>query len=410
MGANTAYLFQRNYYNKIDDDTKLDWKAVRKGKNASDQEKKDIEKFFKKKNDTILQTDIIPIENEVYKKDFSLQLLYPGLLYGSGITHEVGAVGEFKIGFQLDHTTGMPIIAGSSVKGMLRAYFPQFLNQMTEDQEIKTIQPFLTVSKKHYNNDETILKNKKKHALYIDHILKQTKRNDYEQLLDKIEDGEDQDFAPIYQKIHQLEYHIFEGVNNMGKRNSIYKTDIFFDAIPSVAKDGKLFGDDAITPHGTDITKNPLPLLFLKVMPNVVYDFHFKLIVTDLGNEKITAEAKMKLFETLIVTHGVGAKTNVGYGQFKSYNASKSVSANLPKTEIDFKFHLFLKKRTQLTGVVESVDDAKVEMTVETVKGNFTVYKKRDKLSNVVSGDRVIIQIEQDYIPGSGLSFSAKKQ
>ncbi|MBK8110496.1 MAG: hypothetical protein IPK46_09285 [Saprospiraceae bacterium] len=59
-----------------------------------------------------------------------LQTTYPGLLIGSGYTHEFDFPEEddkkeaFKIGFFFDHITGLPCIPGHSVKGVLRSAFP----------------------------------------------------------------------------------------------------------------------------------------------------------------------------------------------------------------------------------------------------------------------------------------------
>ena len=55
---------------------------------------------------------------------FDLETTYPGLLIGSGITHGSGLLGELKLGFFMDYTTGLPVVAGSSIKGVLRSAFP----------------------------------------------------------------------------------------------------------------------------------------------------------------------------------------------------------------------------------------------------------------------------------------------
>ena len=61
-----------------------------------------------------------PGNNEA-KDTFELTTTYPGLLIGSGYNHEIGKMkDELKLGFFFDHTTGLPCIPGSSVKGVLR--------------------------------------------------------------------------------------------------------------------------------------------------------------------------------------------------------------------------------------------------------------------------------------------------
>ena len=54
---------------------------------------------------------------------FTLETIYPGLLIGSGYNHPKlkDTNDDFQLGFFFDHTTGLPIISGSSIKGMLRS-------------------------------------------------------------------------------------------------------------------------------------------------------------------------------------------------------------------------------------------------------------------------------------------------
>lgn len=54
---------------------------------------------------------------------FTLETIYPGLLIGSGYNHPKlkDTNNDFQLGFFFDHTTGLPIISGSSIKGMLRS-------------------------------------------------------------------------------------------------------------------------------------------------------------------------------------------------------------------------------------------------------------------------------------------------
>ncbi len=181
---------------------------------------------------------------------FDLTVIYPGLATGTGITHEAGIQGEFKLGLHFDYTYGMPVIYGSSVKGVLRSYF----------------------------RDE-------------------------------------------YQKpdVLAVEADIFDGERN-GKPKPIYDRDIFFDAVviePFYENEedehGKLLAGDAITPH-KDPLKNPVPISFLKVTPGCQVEFRFRLV-----DSIITAEEKKKIFKRIIRKYGLGAKTNVGYGQFEEF-------------------------------------------------------------------------------------------
>lgn len=176
--------------------------------------------------------------------DDSLKLttLYPGLLVGSGYNHpSSNSNDDYKLGFFFDHTTGLPLITGSSIKGVLRALF--------ED---------------------------------------------------------DTKFAYI-QKVYDVE----EERKAMCKRLFEKGEVIFYDAyIIATANEGRIFGSDYITSHYSDeelgAFKEPNPVKFLKILPEVTWQFQFK-----ASSEDIT------LFKKIILDFGLGAKTNVGYGQFR---------------------------------------------------------------------------------------------
>lgn len=185
---------------------------------------------------------------------FTLKTLYPGLITGVGIDHEAGIVGEFKLGVHFDYTYGMPIIYGSSVKGVLKTYFKDFA--------------------KDYNNTLT---------------------ND---------------------ELIYLEKDIFDG-KKMDDNKSIYDRDIFFDAvISSPNRKGKILDSDSLCPHGENPLKNPIPISFLKIASDVTIEFRFKLVDSKVGNIELKKLEKKTIFETILKTVGIGAKTNVGYGQF----------------------------------------------------------------------------------------------
>lgn len=61
------------------------------------------------------------------KQTFELTTIYPGLLIGSGNNHPKlsESKDDFQLGFFFDHTTGLPIISGSSIKGLLRSVFEE---------------------------------------------------------------------------------------------------------------------------------------------------------------------------------------------------------------------------------------------------------------------------------------------
>lgn len=262
--GNLGYLFYKNYYS-------LDTKEINEFLKKS---KIDCNKMYdtklKKMNEKIIGFKLNKKkENSDFFKYFELKTTYPGLLIGSGYVHETGSEDEFKLGFQFDYTTGLPIIPGSSIKG--------------------------------------VLKNAFEHEAYIKELLglKEYTKED----------------------IKKIKKNIFEGYEyNEGNEKllSIYKRDIFCDSTilykieeSEKREKGIILNDDYVTPHGIDPLKNPVPIKFLKVVPNVVFGFKFLLNDFEYGKVKITADMKEKLFKTIILDLGLGAKTNIGYGQFK---------------------------------------------------------------------------------------------
>ena len=242
-------------------------------------EKASFKDGLKERNDEICgvlfrQVDFWELDGKVCPKNqrFLMKTTYPGLLTGVGYAHEAEAGSDncVKLGFSFDYTTGQPYVPGSSVKGMLRSCFqqPDVIGEVLSEIEMK-------------QND-----------LNID-------IDSFKQNLDA--------------NVRTLETSIFDG------------GDTFFDAALRCGNwHGKVMGLDYVTPHKGE-TKNPIPILMAKVLPEVIFEFRFKLedsdveCVTDLTEHKkvkvtVTAAQKIKLFKTLIELFGVGAKTNVGYG------------------------------------------------------------------------------------------------
>lgn len=192
---------------------------------------KDIESFELKHN----YEELFTIKNA---QTVDLITIYPGLLVGSGYNHPKlkDNTDDFQLGFFFDHTTGLPMISGSSIKGMLRSVF---------------------------------------------------KETEFMQ--------------EVYKKV--LDESVFEDNET-----------IFYDAFIVSTKDdkNKIFGSDYITSHFSHEVdgefKSPNPIKFLKVLPEVTFRFQFS----------CSAEYR-ELFKSILLDFGVGAKTNVGYGQFKEH-------------------------------------------------------------------------------------------
>ncbi len=256
---NFGYLFGKNYYKGFDYDYK----------NKSN-EKEYLAPFFDKKHKPFLdELANIPKPNEIDNScQFDLITRYPGLTLGTGYGHGLSeVVGDFKIGLSFDHTTGLPIIPGSSLKGALRAVFPN-------------------------------AKGKNQHKNTSDKV-KGAKRAYIKALLDKNQECD----------IDELELEIFEGISPNGLLPMSLR-DTFWDAEIVKSNDsGKIFGDDYITPHPNPL-KNPKPIRFLKILPNVVFRFSF-----ELQDGIINKKDKLDLFKQILKDQGIGAKTNVGYGR-----------------------------------------------------------------------------------------------
>jgi len=222
--TNLGWLFYKDYFTAIDDWTNP--------KNSEEALAKKVDELIT--YPITIDTKEPPLGNIYFKASTT----YPGLILGSGYLHELPSLeGQAILGFDFDYTTGLPIIRGSSIKGVLRSAF--------------------------------------KHPEYIQELL----------------DGKSID-------IKALEIEIFD--NN----------DVFFDAtiIKSV---GSILADDYLAPHGDNPLKNPIPLKFIKVAPNVTFRFDF-----ELTDGLISKEEKALLFGAILYDFGLGAKSNVGYGKF----------------------------------------------------------------------------------------------
>ena len=86
-----------------------------------------------------------------------------------------------------------------------------------------------------------------------------------------------------------------------------FSKDVFLDA-EIVANNEEVLDEDFITPH-KELTKNPVPIKFLKVKKGVVFRFQFIF--------KNESQKKEEFVKRVIKDLGLGAKTNVGYGRFE---------------------------------------------------------------------------------------------
>ncbi|MFZ1560577.1 MAG: type III-B CRISPR module RAMP protein Cmr6 [Saprospiraceae bacterium] len=305
--TNLGWYYNRDYFYGQD---LSDNKIIERGKSVKILESDETEKKYKIKNkdltETIYELTIINpyYQHFILENSLFFKTLYPGLLIGAGYAHEVSAKGEVKLGLNFDHTTGLPIIPGSSLKGLLRSAFPQWNQDSKTSNDIKEVKTCWI---------ESLLTKKPMEEIVYSDELKN--------------------------KINTIELTIFEGIkdNHASKSKekyySIYERDIFFDGIiVGAGKDEHIVGLDSITPHSKNdhsyqesMLLNPIPIPFLKILPNVSIKFHFEL----KSNGGLLIAEKIELFKQIILTLGIGAKTNVGYGQFVE---SKAPIKRKPKT------------------------------------------------------------------------------
>jgi CRISPR-associated protein Cmr6 len=293
-GYNNSLRYYKTYYEQIN------WDNPDDPSNAA---------AFKRQNELLL-TARFPTDQEQllgypgHLDGFELETTYPGLLIGSGITHGSGLLGEMKLGFFLDYTSGLPVLAGSSVKGVLRSAFPQ---------------GYAEAAKKGKKTEEKDLLEKKAESVlnYIAYHLVQIT-------------GDETGWTP--KRIQALEDFLFGAYGAEKSDVPMSGRVVFHDAYPLNVKRVKLnnrytqtyLGDDYITPHKNrkrngipDALVNPVPISFLKVLPGVLFRFQFELHDFKQNDAVVLGKAQIAhLFQNLLLELGAGAKTNVGYGQF----------------------------------------------------------------------------------------------
>ena len=194
-----------------------------------------------------LATDVIELETQ-----------YPGLYIGLGYQHGLeDSKADIKNGFFFDHTSGLPVVPASSVKGKLRSAFEEM--------------PEYTLF---------VLQQTACFAAADMHTVKA--------LLNELFEGEDEREQPLAMPLRT----------------------VFFDAYPcACGKDG-LLGFDSITPHDREGLKEPNTIRMLKVKGGVRWRFPFRFAAM----EPARRQALVQVFQQILMDWGIGAKTNVGYG------------------------------------------------------------------------------------------------
>lgn len=199
----------------------------------------------------------------------NMRVQAPGLLIGSGLAHGLpGSEEDVKTGLQFDYTSGLPVIPGSSVKGVIRSAFPTIVADAEKLNYIKSL----------------------------------------------IAD------IPEFSSLVLEDKDILELGNQMFNHG-----DVFADALlvgygtrtKQQVPVNQILAEDYITPHTGGPLAQPIPIKIVKVAPGVTFAFCFKFNATKIGDKEVTAEMKESLCTAILQDLGIGAKTNVGYGVLK---------------------------------------------------------------------------------------------
>jgi len=316
--ANLGWLFYKDYFNG------LDYHDLKNPQN---------EEILESKIKKLIKASTITKQETLGNITFEATTTYPGLLLGSGTTHELPEIkSQAILGFHFDYTTGLPVITGSSIKGVLRSAFkyPEYIQSLLDD-----------------NSTD----------------------------------------------IKKLELEIFGQEN--GSSEVTQGTDIFFDAfIISAGAGGKIIDEDYITPHKNrkkvkdengavlpDELFDPIPLRFIKVIGGVKFKFDFL-----LSDGAISKEDKATLFTKILVDLGVGAKTNVGYGKLDIKTSFIPDEDPLEKIFIEYNGNLANLVAAYNQGLKERVSSFKEEFKsklIELLQKELEQEKKRQKREKI---------------------------
>lgn len=224
-----------------------------------------------------VNSDVLEVLRSANYSVVNMRVQAPGLLIGSGLAHGLpGSEEDVKTGLQFDYTSGLPVIPGSSVKGVIRSAFPT----IKEDKE--------------QSNEADAEK-----LNYIKSLIAD---------------------IPEFSSLVLEDNDILELGNQMFNHG-----DIFADALlvgygtrtKQQVPVNQILAEDYITPHTGGPLAQPIPIKIVKVAPGVTFAFCFKFNATKIGDKEVTAEMKESLCTAILQDLGIGAKTNVGYGVLK---------------------------------------------------------------------------------------------
>ena len=224
-----------------------------------------------------VNSDVLEVLRSANYSVVNMRVQAPGLLIGSGLAHGLPSSEEdVKTGLQFDYTSGLPVIPGSSVKGVIRSAFPT----IKEDKE--------------QSNEADAEKLNYIRSLIAD--------------------------IPEFSSLVLEDNDILELGNQMFNHGDIFADALLVGYGTRMKQHGpvkQVLTEDYITPHTGGPLAQPIPIKIVKVAPGVTFAFCFKFNETKIGAKVVSASMKKALCAAILQDLGVGAKTNVGYGVLK---------------------------------------------------------------------------------------------
>ena len=216
-----------------------------------------------------VNTDVLEVLGDADYSVVNMRVQAPGLLIGSGLAHGLpGSEEDVKTGLQFDYTSGLPVIPGSSVKGVIRSAFPTIVADAEKLNYIRSL----------------------------------------------IAD------IPKFSALGLEDKDILELGNQMFNHGDIFADALLVGYGTRMKQHGpvkQVLTEDYITPHTGGPLAQPIPIKIVKVAPGVTFAFCFKFNDTKIGAKVVSASMKKALCSAILQDLGVGAKTNVGYGVLK---------------------------------------------------------------------------------------------
>lgn len=224
-----------------------------------------------------VNSDVLEVLRSANYSVVNMRVQASGLLIGSGLAHGLPSSEEdVKTGLQFDYTSGLPVIPGSSVKGVIRSAFPTIKEDKGQSNEADA---------EKFN--------------YIKSLIAD---------------------IPEFSSLVLEDKDILELGNQMFNHGDIFADALLVGYGTRMKQHGpvkQVLAEDYITPHTGGPLAQPVPIKIVKVAPGVTFAFCFKFSETKMGAKVVSASMKKALCSAILQELGVGAKTNVGYGVLK---------------------------------------------------------------------------------------------